>query len=48
MDKGRYLCDASDYNTGTWRNCNDGTITQYSRYPINVYDELLIDKKKTK
>ena len=23
MDKGRYVCDVLDYNTGTWWNCDD-------------------------
>ena len=43
MDKGYYVCDVLDRNTGTWRNCDDDTITQYPGYPINAYDELLID-----
>ena len=44
MDKGNYVCDVLDYNTGEWWNCDDDTITQYPEYPMNVYDELLIDK----
>ena len=23
MDKGHYVCDVLDYNTGTWWNCDD-------------------------
>ena len=46
MDKGHYVCDVLYYNTRTWWNCDDDTITQYPVYPMNVYDELLIDKKK--
>ena len=45
MDKGHYVCDVLDYITGTWWNCNDDTITQYPEYPMNVYDELLTDKR---
>ena len=30
-----------DYNTGTWWRCDDDTITNYSGYPDNVYDDLL-------
>ena len=26
---GQYVCDVLDYNTGTWCNCDDETITQY-------------------
>ena len=46
MDKGHYFCDVLDYNTGTWWNCDDATITQYSGYPMNVYDNLSIDSKQ--
>ena len=45
MDKGHYVCDILDYITGTWWSCNDDTITQYTGYPMNVYDELLTDKR---
>ena len=45
MDKGQYLCDVFDYNTGTWWNFDDETITQYPGYPMNVCDDLSIDKK---
>ena len=46
MDKDHYVCYVLDYNTGTWWNCDDDTITQYPGYPLNVYDELLTDKKE--
>ena len=46
MNKGRYFCDVLDYNTGTWWNCDDETITQYPGYPSNVYDDLSIDNLK--
>ena len=48
MDKVHYVCDVLDYNTGTWWNCDDETITQYPGYPINVYNDLSIDKKQKK
>ena len=38
MNSGHYICDVLYYNTGTWWNCDDGTITKYSGYPDNVYD----------
>ena len=40
MDKVHYVCDVLYYNTGTWWNCGDDTITQYPEYPIIVYDDL--------
>ena len=40
MDSGHYVCDILDYNTGTWWNCDDDTITNYSGYPENIYDNL--------
>ena len=43
MDKGHYFCDGLDYNTGTWWNCDDETITQYPGYPMNVYNDLSFD-----
>ena len=46
MDKDHYVCDVLDYITGTWWNCNDDTITQYSGYPTDVYNNLSIDKKQ--
>ena len=46
MDKGHYVCDVLNYSTGTWRNCDSDTITQYPGYPMNVYDELIFDKKE--
>ena len=45
MDKVHCVCDVLDYNIGTWWNCDDDTITQYPRYPMSVYDELIICKK---
>ena len=48
MDQGYYVFDVLDYNTGTWWNCDDEIITQYPRYPSNVYHYLSIDKKKGK
>ena len=35
MYNGYYVCDVLYYNTGTWWNCDDDTITQYPGYPIN-------------
>ena len=46
LDKGQYVCDVLDYNIGTWWNCDDDTITQYSVYPMNLYDDLSIDKNQ--
>ena len=46
MDKVHYVCDVLYYNTGTWCNYDNDTITQYPGYPMNVYDELLINKKQ--
>ena len=46
MDKGHYVCDVLEYNIGTWWNCDDATITQYSGYPMNLYDNLSIDNEK--
>ena len=43
MDKGNYIFDVLDYNTVTWRNCDDDTITQYTGFPMNVYDDLSIE-----
>ena len=40
MDSGHYVCDVLDYNIGTWRNYDYDTITKYSGYPKNVYDNL--------
>ena len=46
MDKCYYVCDVLYYNTGTWWNCDDDTITQYPGYPMNVYNDLSIDNLK--
>ena len=40
MDSGHYLCGVLDYNTVTWWNCDYKTITNYSGYPENVYNNL--------
>ena len=48
MDKGHYVCYLLYYNTGTWWNFDDETIAQYPVYPMNVYDDLSIDKKQNK
>ena len=49
IDMGHCVCDVLYYNTGTWWNCDDYTITQYPVNTLNVYDDLSIDKKiKTK
>ena len=42
MDKGHYICDLLDYNTWTWWDYDDSTITQYSGYPMNLYNNLSI------
>ena len=34
IDKVHYVCDVLDYNTVTWWNCEDDTITPYPGYPI--------------
>ena len=47
-DKGHYVCAVLDYNTGTWWNYDDDTITQYPGYPMNVYNDLSTDKRKKK
>ena len=38
MDCVHYVCDILYYNTGTWWNCDDSTITKYSGYLDNVHD----------
>ena len=48
MDSGHYICDVVDYNTGTWCNCDDDTITKYSRYLNNLYDNLSKDNEQKK
>ena len=40
MDSGHYVCDILDYSTGTWWNCDDGKITNYSGYTESVYDNV--------
>ena len=46
MDKGHYVCDVLYYNTGTWSDHDDDTITEYPGYSLNLYNELLIDKEE--
>ena len=46
MYKGHYVCDVLDYSKWTWCNCDNETITQYPGYPMNLYDDLSIDKKQ--
>ena len=41
MDSGNYVCDVLYYNIGTWWNYDDDTITNYSGYPEDVYNNLL-------
>ena len=48
MYKCHYVCDVLYYNTGTWWNCDDEKITQYPGYPMNVYDDLSVEKKQKK
>ena len=48
MDKGQCVCYLLDYNMGTWWNFDDDKITQYSLYPMNLYDDLSIDKNQKK
>ena len=40
IDKDHCVCGVLDYNTGAWWNFDDDTITRYSGYPKNVYDNL--------
>ena len=47
MDQGHYICDVLDYSTGTWWKCDDEIITKYPGYPMNVYDELECNTKKS-
>ena len=42
MDKGHYVCDVLDHNTGTWWNCDHCKITQYPGYPMYIYDNVSI------
>ena len=46
--KCHYVCDLFDCNKVTWWNCDDDTITQYTGYPINIYNDLSIYKKQKK
>ena len=40
MDSGQKLYDVLYYITGVWYNCDEDTITNYSGYPQNVYNNL--------
>ena len=40
MDSGHYVFYVLNYNTGTWCNCDDDTITKCLGYPENIYDNL--------
>ena len=46
MDSGHHVCDVLYYSMGTWWYCDDDTITNYSGYPENVYDNLSNEKEK--
>ena len=48
VDSGHYVCDVLDYNTGTWWNCDDETIINYSGYPYNVYNDLSNETEQKK
>ena len=48
IDKGRYYYDVLYYKTVTWCNCDNATITQYSVYPMNLYDNLSIGDEQKK
>ena len=40
MDSCHCVCDILYYNTGTLWNCDGDTITKYSGYLDNVYDDF--------
>ena len=46
-DIGPYVCDIFYYNTWTWWNSNDDTITKHSRCLDNAYD-IFLRKMNTK
>ena len=48
MNIGHYFCDVLDYNTETWWNYYDDTITKYSRYLVNVYGNLSRENEQKK
>ena len=48
MGSGHYICDELDYNTGKWWRFDYYTITNYSRYPDNVYDYLSHENEQKK
>ena len=39
-DSCHYFCDVLNYSKVTWWNFNYDTITNYSGYPQNVYDDI--------
>ena len=43
---GHYVCDLLYYRTGTWRNCDYDTVTNYSGYLENVYADLSNENKQ--
>ena len=48
MDSGHYVCDGLDYNLGTWCNCDDDRIDNYSGYPENIYDNVFNENEQKK
>ena len=48
IDKDHYIYDVLDYNIGKWWNYDDATITKYSEFPNNVYNNLSNDLKHIK
>ena len=48
MDKGHYICYVLYHSKVTWWNCDDTKITQYSGYPMNIYNNLSIDNEQKK
>ena len=48
MDSGDYVCYALDYSTLIWWNFDDDTITDYSGYPENFYDNWSNENEQKK
>ena len=46
VDGSHYYCDVWYYNTGTFWICVDEKITDFRRYPENVYNELSHENEK--
>ena len=46
MDSGHYVRDVLYHNIGTWWNCDDGEINNYSWYPVYVYDNVSNDSEQ--